>query len=142
MTVAVRRPAALELRLHFFEPPSDEVRVVTCDLTQVIRAAYVIVCAIGRTIRLRVEVRSEVFFILVCERACRLGNRTPRPPPANCAGDAADQRTEGSSRRPDSGADEHARNAAGCLGQLIHSAGVTIVRAKCGIFRTLDATVR
>ena len=141
VTVAVRRPAALELRLDFVELTSGKVRVVAGDLTQVVRAAYVIVRAIGRTIGLRVEVRSEVCFILVCERACRLGNGTPRPPPADRARDSADQSTKRPSRRADSGADEHAGNAARRLGQLIHFAGVTIVRAKCGIFRTLDATV-
>src|SRR6185312_15107685 len=76
----------------------------------------------------RVVMGAIVVLVLVRQRSRRFRHRAARPPAADRAGDSADQRADRTCRRADSGADQHARDAAGRFSQFVAEARMLVVR--------------
>jgi hypothetical protein len=104
-------PSALELRFDFCELPFEEIRIVAGDLTEVVRAAYVIERPVDRPIRRCVEMGAIMPLVFVRQCSGRFGNSAAGPPTAERAGNAAEQRSDWTGGRSDSGSDEHAADA-------------------------------
>src|SRR5437762_12797420 len=86
--------------------------------------------------------RAELPVVFGAELLSRLGDGASCPPAADCPRDPAEQRTNGAGGGTDPRTDQHARDAARRLADLVTKTGFALVWAKRGVFRALDASIR
>ena len=109
----------LEFGLRLFEFSSDEIRVLTGDVAQVVRATDIVEPSVSRMILGCLVVATEVFLVAFTQPFGGLGHGAPRPPSTDRAGHSTYESSDWPGRRADPGANQHARDPARRLADFV-----------------------